>query len=392
MPGYEPPLRDYRFVLHEVLKIQDETEIAGLDELTEDVTAVVLGEAGRLASDVLEPLNRIGDIEGCRLENGVVRTPTGFPDAWAKLVDGGWPSLECDPAHGGQGMPAVLNFSVGTIQTAANMALMMYQGLTHGAYSAIRRHGTEEQKRLYLPKLASGEWTGTMNLTEPQCGTDLGLLRTRAVPQDDGSFRLTGQKIFISSGEHDLTGNIIHLVLARLPDAPEGTRGISLFVVPKVLVNADGSLGERNAVTCGKVEEKMGIHGNATCVMNYDGATGWLVGEPNKGLARHVHDDERGAPAGRHAGAGRGAGRQPAGRRLCPRSPAGPRRDGRAEPGGAGRSADRRTRTCAGCCWTRRASSRAASASSTGSACCWTPRSAMPTRPSASAPPTSWRC
>ncbi len=288
MPHYEPPLRDYLFVLHEALKIQEETEIRGYDEMTEDFTSAVLAEAGKIASEVLAPLNRVGDTQGCRLENGVVYTPEGFREAWAQLVEGGWPSLECDPDYGGQGMPSVLNISVGTMQSAANMAFMMYQGLTHGAYSAIHVHGTEEQRRTYLPKLVSGEWTGTMNLTEPHCGTDLGLLRTRAVPADtagaDGSYRITGQKIFISSGEHDLAENIVHLVLARLPDAPEGTRGISLFVVPKFLVNDDGSLGQRNALACGKLEEKMGIHGNATCVMNYDGATGYLIGEPNKGL------------------------------------------------------------------------------------------------------------
>ena len=285
MPHYEPPLRDYRFVLHEALKIQDETAIRGYDEMTEDVTSAVLGEAGKIAAEVLAPLNRVGDVEGCRLENGVVYTPNGFKAAWAQLVAGGWPSLECDPEYGGQGMPSVLNISVGTMQSAANMAFMMYQGLTHGAYSALAAHGTDEQKRTFLPKLVSGEWTGTMNLTEPHCGTDLGMLRTKAVPNGDGSFHVTGQKIFISSGEHDLAENIIHLVLARLPDAPAGTRGISLFVVPKFLVGEDGGLGARNAVACGKLEEKMGIHGNATCVMNYDGAAGWLLGEPNRGLA-----------------------------------------------------------------------------------------------------------
>ena len=284
MPAYAPPLDDFRFVLHEVLKVQEESDIAGYADLTEDFTGQILGAAGRIAREVLAPLNAIGDRQGCRLENGVVRTPDGFREAWRLLVEGGWPSMECDPEYGGQGVPTVLNISVGTIQSAANMAFMMYSGLTHGAYSTILAYGTEEQKRLYLPPLVSGEWTGTMNLTEPQCGTDLGLVRTRAEPAPDSSWRVTGQKIFISAGDHDLAENIVHLVLARTPDAPEGTRGLSLFVVPKVLVNRDGSLGARNAVSCGKIEEKMGIHANATCVMNYDGATAWLVGERHRGL------------------------------------------------------------------------------------------------------------
>ncbi|MGR3718343.1 MAG: acyl-CoA dehydrogenase C-terminal domain-containing protein [Thermohalobaculum sp.] len=284
MPSYEPPLKDYRFILHEALKVQDETAIEGYDELTEDFTGAVLTEAGKIASEVLAPLNQTGDLQGCRLENGVVRTPDGFRDAFALLREGGWPSMECDPDYGGQGMPALLGVCVGTMQSAANMAFMMYSGLTHAAYSALHAHGTEAQKATYLPKLVSGTWTGTMNLTEAHCGTDLGLLRTRAEPHGDGSYRITGSKIFISSGEHDLAENIIHLVLARISGAPEGIRGVSLFVVPKFLVNEDGSLGERNGVVCSKVEEKMGIHGNATCSMDYDGATGWLVGDEHKGL------------------------------------------------------------------------------------------------------------
>ncbi|MGF1552146.1 MAG: acyl-CoA dehydrogenase C-terminal domain-containing protein [Paracoccaceae bacterium] len=284
MPSYTPPLDDHRFVLHEVLRIHEHPEIDGYADLDEDVTGAILAEAGRIAAEVLAPLNRIGDRQGCRLENGVVRTPDGFPEAWRVLVEGGWPSLECAPEHGGQGMPSVLNMAVGTMKSAANMAFMMYSGLTHGAYSALRDHGSPEQQERYLPKLVSGEWTGTMNLTEPQCGTDLGLIRTRAVPSGDGSYRVTGQKIYISAGEHDLSRNIIHLVLARTPDAPAGTKGISLFVVPKFLVNDDGSLGERNRLQCIKLEDKMGIHANATCVMDYDGATGWMVGEEHKGL------------------------------------------------------------------------------------------------------------
>ena len=283
MPHYEPPLRDYRFILHEALKIQDEGAITGYDEMTEDFTGAVLEEAGKIARDVLAPLNPVGDREGCRLENGVVYTPKGFKEGWDLLVDGGWPSMECDPEYGGQGMPSLLNLCVGTMQSASNMGFMMYSGLTHGAYSALHNHGTDEQKKKYLPNLVSGKWTGTMNLTEPHCGTDLGMLRTKAVPNGDG-YKISGQKIFISAGEHDLAENIIHLVLARTPDAPAGVKGISLFVVPKFLVNDDGSLGARNGVTCGKVEEKMGIHGNSTCVMNYDDAQGWLIGEENKGL------------------------------------------------------------------------------------------------------------
>ncbi len=283
MPVYAPPLRDYRFILHETLRIDARDDVEGYADLTPDITDAILGEAGKLSAEVLAPVNQTGDA-GCTLENGVVRTPKGFREAWETYRAGGWPSLECDPDYGGQGLPNVVGLAVGEIHSAANMAFMMYQGLTHGAYSALHAHGTQEQKALYLPKLASAEWTGTMNLTEPHCGTDLGLLRSKAEPQDDGSFRITGQKIFISSGEHDLAENIVHLVLARTPDAPKGVKGISLFVVPKFLPDADGRPGRRNALACGKLEEKMGIHGNATCVMNYDGATGWMVGEENKGL------------------------------------------------------------------------------------------------------------
>jgi alkylation response protein AidB-like acyl-CoA dehydrogenase len=284
MPIYDPPLNDYRFILHEALKVQDETAIEGYGELTPDFTGAVLVEAGKIAAEVLAPLNQTGDVQGCKLENGVVRTPDGFADAFALMREGGWPGMECDPEFGGQGMPTLLNLCVGTMQSAANMAFMMYSGLTHGAYSAIHAHGTEAQKATYLPKLVSGHWTGTMNLTEAHCGTDLGMLRTRAEPQEDGSYRISGSKIFISAGEHDMAENIIHLVLARITGAPEGSKGISLFVVPKFLVGDDGSLGTRNGVVCSKVEEKMGIHGNATCSMDYDGASGWLVGEENKGL------------------------------------------------------------------------------------------------------------
>ncbi|MFC7703261.1 acyl-CoA dehydrogenase C-terminal domain-containing protein [Plastorhodobacter daqingensis] len=283
MPTYTPPTRDMQFLLHEVMKAS-ETGVPGYEEMDRDFTAAVLEEAGKVSSEVLAPLNVVGDTQGCRLENGVVRTPEGFDRAFAAMKEGGWTALDCDPEYGGQGLPYLLNSAVGEMFVSANMAFNMYQGLTHGAYSAIHAHGTAEQKATYLPKLVSCDWTGTMNLTEPHCGTDLGLMRTRAEPQEDGSYLITGQKIFISAGEHDLAENIIHLVLAKAPGGGAGTKGISLFIVPKFLVNPDGSLGDRNAVTCGKIEEKMGIHGNSTCVMNYDGAKGWLLGDLHKGM------------------------------------------------------------------------------------------------------------
>ena len=283
MPSYTAPVKDMQFLLHDVLKIAA-ADIPGYADLDAGFTAAVLEEAGKLAADVLAPLNAVGDQEGCVLENGVVRTPTGFKAAFDQLRQGGWTALDCDPEFGGQGLPYLMGTAVGEILVSANMAFNMYQGLTHGAYSAIHAHGTAEQKATYLPKMVTCDWTGTMNLTEPHCGTDLGLMRTRAEPQADGSYRITGQKIFISAGEHDLADNIIHLVLAKAPGGGEGTKGISLFIVPKFLVNPDGSLGARNALSVGKIEEKMGIHGNATCVMNYDGATGWLLGDLHKGM------------------------------------------------------------------------------------------------------------
>jgi hypothetical protein len=283
MPTYTAPVKDMQFLLHDVLNVS-QTGVPGYEDLDAGFTAAVLEEAGKLATEVLAPLNAVGDREGCRLENGVVRTPSGFVEAFEALKAGGWPALDCDPDYGGQGLPYLLHTAVGEMFVSANMAFNMYQGLTHGAYSAIHVHGTAEQKATWLPKLVTCEWTGTMNLTEPHCGTDLGLMRTRAEPQSDGSYRITGQKIFISAGEHDLAENIVHLVLAKAPGGGEGTRGISLFIVPKFLVNPDGSLGARNALSCGKVEEKMGIHGNSTCVMNYDGATGWLLGDLHKGM------------------------------------------------------------------------------------------------------------
>ena len=283
MPIYNAPVRDMQFILHDVLDVS-KSGLPGHDELDRDFTEAVLDAAGKLATDVLVPLNRTGDEEGCVLENGVVRTPKGFKEAFEAMNEGGWTALDCDPEYGGQGMPYLMGLATGEIFVSANMAFNMYQGLTHGAYSAIHAHGTDEQKQTYLPKMVSCEWTGTMNLTEPHAGTDLGMLRTKAEPQDDGSYLITGQKIFISAGDHDMSENVIHLVLAKAPGGGESTKGISLFIVPKFLVNEDGSLGARNAVSVGNIEEKMGIHGNSTCVMNYDGAKGWLLGDLHKGM------------------------------------------------------------------------------------------------------------
>ncbi|MCB2116390.1 MAG: acyl-CoA dehydrogenase C-terminal domain-containing protein [Rhodobacteraceae bacterium] len=283
MPSYTAPIRDLEFVLNELLDVPS-SDIPGYAELEPSFTGAILEEAGKLARDVLAPLNASGDKEGCRLENGVVYTPKGFKEAFTAMKDGGWNGLDLPEEFGGQGLPYLMNAAVGEIFVAANMAFNMYQGLTHGAISAILAHGSEEQKATYLPRMVSLDWTGTMNLTEPHCGTDLGLLRTKAEPQADGSYKITGQKIFISAGDHDLSENVIHLVLAKAPGGGEGTKGISLFIVPKFMVNADGTLGARNGVSVGNIEEKMGIHGNATCVMNYDGATGYLIGELHKGM------------------------------------------------------------------------------------------------------------
>jgi len=283
MPSYTAPLKDLQFVLHDVLAITA-SDVPGYGDLDPSFTAAVLEEAGKVATDVLTPLNAIGDRIGCVLENGIVRTPPGFKAGFEAMKQGGWTALDCDPDYGGQGLPYVMGTAVGEIFVSANMAFNMYQGLTHGAYSAIHAHGTDAQKAMYLPKMVSCDWTGTMNLTEPHCGTDLGLMRTKADPQADGSYKISGTKIFISAGDHDLAENIIHLVLAKAPGGGEGTKGVSLFIVPKFLVNQDGSLGARNGVSVGKIEEKMGIHGNATCVMNYDGATGWLLGDLHKGM------------------------------------------------------------------------------------------------------------
>jgi len=287
MGQYVAPLRDMQFVLHELLHVEEELkQLPKHAEVDADIINQVLEEGGKFTSNVLFPLNHSGDREGCRLdkETHEVSPPQGFKEAYRQYVEAGWPALSCDPEYGGQGLPIVLNNSFYEMLNSSNQAWTMYPGLSHGAYECLHEHGTPEQKALYLPKLVSGEWTGTMCLTEPHCGTDLGLLRTKAEPQADGSYKLTGGKIFISAGEHDMSANIIHLVLARLPDAPAGTKGISLFIVPKFLPNADGTPGARNPIFCGALEEKMGIHGNATCQMNLDGATGWLIGQPNKGL------------------------------------------------------------------------------------------------------------
>ena len=287
MPSYNPPLRDMQFLMHEVFKVTETyQQIPKYAEVDADTINAVVEEAGKFAANVAFPLNISGDEEGCTLnkETHEVTTPKGFKQAYAQFIEGGWPALSCDPEYGGQGLPFVLNSALYEMLNSANQAWTMYPGLSHGAYEALHAYGTPEQKKIYLGKLTSGEWTGTMCLTEPHCGTDLGMLRTKAEPQADGSYKITGNKIFISAGEHDFTSNIVHLVLARLPDAPPGSKGISLFVVPKFKVNADGSLGERNPIFCGALEHKMGIHGNATAQINIDGAIGTLVGEPNKGL------------------------------------------------------------------------------------------------------------
>ena len=286
MGQYTAPLRDMQFVLHELLGVENHLkEMPQHAEIDADTINQVIEEAGKFCSEVIFPINQSGDREGCTYHgDGVVTAPKGFKEAYQQYVEGGWPALGCDPEYGGQGLPILINNAVYEMLNSANQAWTMYPGLSHGAYEALHAHGTDELKLAYLPKLVSGVWTGTMCLTEPHCGTDLGILRSKAEPLADGSYAITGTKIFISAGEHDLSENIIHLVLARLPDAPGGTKGISLFVVPKFIPDASGNPGERNTVKCGSIEHKMGIHGNATCVINLDGARGWMVGEPNKGL------------------------------------------------------------------------------------------------------------
>ena len=286
MPTYTAPTRDTRFLVNELLDLASYGNLPGFEMASPDVTDAVITEGGKFCAEVLAPINQSGDQEGCtRHEDGSVTTPKGFKEAFNQFREAGWGTLAQPEEFGGQGLPHVLGFVMEEFISSANQAFGMYPGLTNGAISALIAKGTQEQKEMYLPKMVSGEWTGTMNLTEPQCGTDLGMIRTKAEPKGDGSYSITGTKIFISAGEHDLSDNIIHLVLAKTPGAPDSTKGISLFVVPKFLVNEDGSVGERNGVMCGSIEHKMGIHANSTCVLNYDGATGWLVGEENKGLA-----------------------------------------------------------------------------------------------------------
>ncbi len=285
MPSYRAPQDDTLFVLNEVLQIERYNNLPGFEEATPDLIEAILGEAAKLSEEVLHPINQSGDAEGCRRhDDGSVTTPKGFKQAFDQYMAGGWNGLAADPEYGGQGLPYALHTAVMEYMSSANMAMTMYPGLTQGAIAAIQEHGSDEQKETWLPNMIAGKWTGTMNLTEPHCGTDLGLLRTKAVAQGDGSYQITGQKIFISAGEHDLAENIVHLVLARIEGAPEGTKGISLFIVPKFVLGEDGSLGDRNNLSCGSIEEKMGIHANSTCVLNYDNAAGYLIGRENKGL------------------------------------------------------------------------------------------------------------
>ncbi len=284
MPSYKAPVRDLKFVLHELLDLQKYNNLAGYEDASPDLIDAILEEGAKLTENILQPINQSGDQEGCQLANGVVTTPKGFKEAYNAYAEGGWQGLTASPEYGGQGLPQALGLAISEMMIAANWGFAMYPGLTKGATEAIEAHGTDEQKNTYLPNMISGKWSGTMNLTEPHCGTDLGLMRTKAELQADGSYKISGTKIFISAGEHDLTENIIHLVLAKIPGGPEGIKGVSLFIVPKFLAKGDGSLGDRNGVACGSIEEKMGIHSNATCVLNYDNATGYLIGEEHKGM------------------------------------------------------------------------------------------------------------
>ena len=285
MPTYKAPTRDQKFLLHEVLELSRFAELEGFQDADPEMIDAILEESAKFAEDVLTPLNRVGDEHGCiRNDDGSVTTPPGFHEAFTQLRDNGWMGLSADQKYGGQGLPGVLGLACGEMTSSANMAFAMYPGLTGGASKAISIGGSDEQKDFYLPKMYTGEWTGTMNLTESHCGTDLGLLKTKAVPQADGTYKITGEKIFISAGEHGMSDNIIHLVLARIEGGPEGVKGISLFIVPKNKVSKDGSVGDTNGVTCGSIEHKMGIHGNSTCVMVFEDSVGELIGEAHKGL------------------------------------------------------------------------------------------------------------
>lgn len=284
MPTYNAPVKDYKFLMHDVLNLQQYSDFETYKEATPDMIDAILEEAAKMTENIFQPINQSGDEEGCLLQNGVVSTPKGYKEAYDHYREGGWQSLTSDVKYGGQGLPMTLGIAISEMMVSANWGLAMYPGLTDGAAETIHKWGTDQQKETYLPKMTTGEWSGTMNLTEPHCGTDLGLLRTKAEPNEDGTYNISGTKIFISAGDHDLTDNIIHLVLARITGAPEGMGGISLFIVPKVKIKNDGALGDRNGVTCGSLEEKMGIHSNSTCLLNYDNATGTLLGAENKGM------------------------------------------------------------------------------------------------------------